>query len=128
MASCKSVLAVGLRSANFILAAVGGTMMGYGGYLAVTYKQSDPLWTGIIALGAIHFGFAVTVLFCAWKSLFALRLYGTVVGLLALAEASITLLYWVRRPAGGDDRAGWAGLALPGWPRGLVARTLAWGS
>ena len=93
----KRVLAVSLRTANLLLCGVGGTMMGYGGFLAFRYPNADPFWAAVIALGAIHFLFSLSVLLCAWKSLFALRLYGTVLGLLAVAESSVTLLFWVRR-------------------------------
>lgn len=138
----RRVLTGFVRTANFVIAGIGATMIGYGGYLATQFSGSLQMWASLIALGVLNFLFAsillcwsvdsarvlpvaacVRIAGCVWqqakassrspnelcglhylplstscsgyKSLFVLRLYGLVFGLLTIAEAAIALLFWV---------------------------------
>ena len=97
-ASLRRRLLAGLvRASNLIIGCAGGVMLGYGGYLAKTFgRDSITVWGSLIGLGALELLFGAGVLFCGYRSLCALRLYGLVLGGLTIVEAAIALMFWVR--------------------------------
>jgi hypothetical protein len=91
----RSTLAVFLRTCNAVNAGIGAALVGYGSYLAVKFTSSPLMYGVCIGLGFVNFLLSSIILCCGHKSLFFLRLYAMVLGLLELVQIVIVVLLMV---------------------------------
>lgn len=77
------VTSVLLRVVNGLVSLFGLTLIAFAGYIFyLTQGHSvNTVPSIVLALGVINFAFGLFILTCGFKSLFALRLYGLVLGL-----------------------------------------------
>jgi hypothetical protein len=78
---------------NFIVLILGVTMAGYGAYLVATTKGISVLSGIAIGLGVVDTIMGLLLACFGASSLFFLRLYGLVIGLLELAQISAAVMF-----------------------------------
>ena len=91
----RACIALSVRLANFVVMLVGCGLIAYGAYLATKFSSSYALYGSLLGLGVLDAAFGLVVLSCGYSNLFFLRLYGLVLGLLEIAQASIAVLFMV---------------------------------
>ena len=82
-----------VRVFNFIVLILGVTMAGYGAYLVATTKGISVLSGIAIGLGVVDTIMGLLLACFGASSLFFLRLYGLVIGLLELAQISAAVMF-----------------------------------
>jgi len=83
------------RLANIVVLLVGLTLAGYAVYMIVVAKGVNALSGSVLALGAIDAGLALALVTCGASSVFLLRLYAFVIGLLELGQIAVAALFLV---------------------------------
>ena len=79
---------------------LGLGMAGYGVYLVIGSKGLSVMSGLALALGLVDAAMGMSLVCCGHASLFYLRLYGMVVGLLELAQISVAVLFIVPQTQG----------------------------
>ena len=89
------VLGLAVRVCNFIVTVLGCGLVAYGVYLIVAPNAGgfSALSGAALALGAIDATMGLALTCCGHNSLFFLRLYALVVGLLELGQVSAAVLF-----------------------------------
>ena len=82
-----------VRVFNFVVLILGVTMAGYGAYLVATTKGISVLSGIAIGLGVVDIIMGLLLACFGASSLFFLRLYGLVIGLLELAQISAAVMF-----------------------------------
>jgi hypothetical protein len=86
-------LGLAVRVTNLVVALLGLGLVAYGLYLVAIEKNLSVMSGLALALGAIDAVLGVSMLCCGSASLFYLRLYGLVLGLVELAQVAVAVMF-----------------------------------
>ena len=86
-------LGLAVRVTNLVVTALGLGLVGYGLYLVVDAKGLSVMSGLALALGVIDALLGMAMLCCGHASLFYLRLYGLVLGLVELAQVAVAVMF-----------------------------------
>lgn len=90
-----SCLGWSVRVANIVVLLVGLTLAGYAVYMIAGAKGVNALSGSVLALGGVDAGLALLLVTCGTNSVFFLRLYAFVIGLLELGQIAVAILFLV---------------------------------